>query len=124
MAGSDYLIDWESYTGASERGWEEVLRDRPSNAVLLRAMANVDDYFNYEFTDDLRFLCLKLESADSSKVIYAYVPRTSKMAAALPSLFGKGNSIPVTVRIAYPLNAQSSKCAELVELVAPRWLLP
>ena len=119
-----YLIDWESFAGESETGWNEVQQQRPTMPVMLRVLASVDDYYNYEFSDDTRYLCIKLESAAGRRTIYAYCLRESPLARSLLPLFGAGRIAPLTVRIAFPMNAKSSNCVELKELVANRWLLP
>ena len=124
VEGESYTLDWESYSGASETGWDEVQSTRPTKPVLLRALANLDDYYNYEFDDPSHFLCVRLQRADSTHTLYAFCPRDSSTASALHPQLGKGRIAPLTVRITYPKNAQSNNCVELVEVVANRWLLP
>lgn len=119
-----WKLDWESYSGVSEMSWEDLAKQRPTQPILLRARAQPGDYFNYEFEDFDKFVSVRLdEPRRRGFVLFAFCEKESPLAKALEVLF-KASDVPaVTVRVAFPPNAQSDRCVHLLELVADSWLL-
>ena len=135
------LLDWESWAAWSEKTWPEFKQERGQVPVLMRAVASESSYFNYEFSDTGRWLAVNLRSADGFHNVTGYVERESKMGMALANVIGvplphklpdgslmralkrPGTKALVTVRLAFPSNAQSDHCVKITELLADRWLL-
>lgn len=135
------LLDWESWAAWCELSWADLKKERPQRSVLMRAVASESDYYNYEFGEKWRWLAVKLRSADGLQHVTGYVPRDSAAGIAiariigvllphdlppeapLPLMRGLGAKSVVTVRLAFPPNAQSDHCLKISELVADRWLL-
>lgn len=116
-------LDWESYVGAGDMPWAAFLKQRPPDPVLLRAYAVFDDYFNYEFNDRARFVCVKLIDTPFEQTLYAYTERDGRTHEALKTKLDQRALVPITVRVAYNTGTQSTNCVRLVEVVADRWLL-
>lgn len=135
------MLDWESWAAWCEMSWADLKKERPQRSVLMRAVASESGYYNYEFGEKWRWLAVKLRSADGLQSVTGYVPRDSAAGVAmanligvllphnlppdapLPPMRGVGAKSLVTVRLAYPPNAQSDHCVKISELVADRWLL-
>ena len=120
----DYLLDWESYVGASDMALTDFKKLKPSVSTLFRVYAIEDDYFNFEFSDSSRFICLKLLSSDNTETLYAYCDKDSGAAKELKKILIKVSSVPLTLMLTFPENAKSNNCVHLREIVANRWLLP
>ncbi|MCB1225688.1 MAG: hypothetical protein KDK99_07770 [Verrucomicrobiales bacterium] len=126
MPGSDaWGLDWESYVGYGERSWAQLKSERPTEPILMRVFVRLGDYYNYEFADDQKYLCVRMLSEDGQDLVHAYTERGMELATFLIGELGVGNSAMkgFTVRVAYPPNAQSDSCLWLREIVSTRWLL-
>ena len=133
-AAGKLLLDWEAWTGFSEKSWPDLKKERSTSPVLMRAIAEESDYYNYEFTDAERWVAVKLSSPDGSYSINGYCDRRSGTGIALANLVGGSSSqraskenpaarIAVTVRVAFPVAAQSDNCVNITSLLADRWML-
>ena len=120
-----YLLDWESFVGMGAMDWEEFKQARPAQPQLMRVILTAGNYYNYEFTDEQRYLSLRLLSQEEELPLHAFCKRESavgrKMIALLQAPRAGANR--ATVRVAFPEQAQSDHCVRLLELVADRWLL-
>lgn len=81
-------IDWRSLTGAGDMPWEEWLREKPVRPVTMRAKASLDDYYNGDFTDSAKYLCLKLTSPDGQATVWAYAERGPDQFRSLEKVLG------------------------------------
>jgi hypothetical protein len=135
------LLDWESWAGFSEMAWPDLKKEKPVVPTLVRAIAEESDYYNYEFTEQGRWLAVKLRSPDGVQFITGYCERRSGTGIALANLIGvpvpqvtekdkptipirrPGTKTKVTVRIAFPTVAQSDHCVNITQLLADRWML-
>jgi hypothetical protein len=124
QAKGNYVLDWESYVGASEMDWEEFTKTKPTKPVLFRVYASVSDYYNFRYSDANLYLCVRLVRPDREATIYAYCERNGPVARSLAGIISSSNSVPVTVKISYRPDAESAECVNLDALVAGRWLLP
>jgi hypothetical protein len=135
------LLNWETWTAWGEKRWEDFKQERSSVPVLMRALASESKYYNYEFSDSERWLSVKLRSADNLHSVTGYVERNSKPGIKMAGLIGvrPPNNLPdgtplftprrsgakslVTVRLAFPPDAQSDHCVMITSLLADRWIL-
>ena len=124
-AEGKFLLDWEHYTGSGDMDWEDFKKQRPTAPQLFRGYLVEDSYFNYEFTDEARYISYRIESADGLQSINAFCEKGSEIADRLYGLSQRtgGQKNPVAVNLAYPDQAKSDHCVKLTALVADRWLV-
>lgn len=121
-----FLIDWESLIGYGEMSFQDFRAKRPATTVLMRAYVRLFEYYNFEFSDANKYLCIKLTAANGESSMYAYYERGTELARWLESdlaATGPADYKGYTMRVAFPPNAQSNQCVLLEQVIAPRWLL-
>jgi hypothetical protein len=120
-----FLIDWESLTGYGEMSFQDFRIHRPTKPVLMRSYVRLFEYYNFEFSDSKKYLCIKLMSENGESSVYAYCERGTKLArwidADLAST-GPSGFKGYTMLISFPPNAQSNQCVNLDKVIAQRWL--
>jgi len=130
--GGALALDWESFVGYGEMNWAEYSEKRPQNPLWIRAIAEADNYYNYEFTDDKHLLSVRLSSPDGTRRIHGFVPRVTPLGHMLAErlhydefdLTGRRSaSIMVIVKTTFPYHAKSGDCVNIRELIANRWLI-
>jgi hypothetical protein len=121
-----WVIDWESFVAYSERSFAALKQEKPLRPVLMRGMAKIDDYYNYEFSDSKAYLSLKLESPEGDEAVHAFCRRDSEMGRWLINDLGADAASSLTkgysLWVAFPKDAQSNRCLNLVQIAAGRWL--
>lgn len=120
-----FLIDWESLTGYGELSFHEFRSQRPSKPVTMRAYVRLFDYYNFEFSDAKRYICIKLISESGDSSIYAYCERGTKLSRWLESdlaTTGPTGFKGYLMKLSFPPSAQSNQCVKLEQVVAQRWL--
>jgi hypothetical protein len=124
------LLDWQAYVGYSSLSWPEYRRTKPQTPIWLRAIASAGDYYNYEFSDKARYLCVKLTSPDGIHKIYGYVPRAVKLADLLLKrlnyeqleLTGSSKELmKVVVKTTFHYPAESDQCVNIRGIILDRW---
>ncbi|WP_395736055.1 hypothetical protein [Prosthecobacter sp.] len=121
----NFLIDWESLAGYGEMSFHEFRNQRPTKAVLMRGYVRLFEYYNFEFSDSKRYLCIKLMSENGENSVYAYCERGSQLARSIDAdLVSTGPSgfKGYTMLVSFPPNAQSNQCVNLEKVLAQRWL--
>ncbi len=120
-----FLIDWESLTGYGEMSFQEFRTKRPTKPVLMRAYVRLFEYYNFEFSDAKKHLCVKLMSESGESSVYAYCERGTKLARWIETDLastGPSGFKGYTMLLSFPPNAQSNQCVNLDKVVAQRWL--
>lgn len=120
-----FLIDWESLTGYGEMSFQELRTKRPAKPVLMRTYVRLFEYYNYEFSDSKKYLCIKLLSESGDNSLYAYCERGTPMAQWIErdlASTGPTGFKGYTMLISFPPDAQSNQCVNLEKVVAQRWL--
>ncbi len=135
-------LDWESFVGFTAMSMREFREKKPEDGVVMRVVASIDDYFNYEFVDAKRFLSVRLRNADGSdavngfceqggRVATAFAARLATATAADAAAAKDGSSgaatrtwAPIVVKVRFPPKPQSDHCVELMELMHGQWLAP
>lgn len=121
----EFLIDWESLTGYGEMSFLDFRTQRPVKPVLMRAYVRLFEYYNYEFSDAKKYLCVKLMSESGESSVYAYCERGTKLASWLETDLastGPNGFKGYTMLVSFPPNAQSNQCINLDKVVTQRWL--
>jgi len=120
-----FLIDWESLTGYGVMSFQEFRAQRPTKPVLMRAYVRLFEYYNFEFSDSKKYLCIKMMSEDGQNSVYGYCERGSSLARWIDAdlaTTGPSGFKGYTMLISFPPNAQSNQCVNLEKVVAQRWL--
>jgi hypothetical protein len=119
---SGVKIDWESWSGWSEMPWADFIKTRPSEAKLFRVMLGPVDYYNFNFTDDIKWRSYRLASPDGEHSLYAYVEAGSVLDGRLrpsPDM----EQIPLTLSLKYPPDSQSPDQVLVDKWHADGWVL-
>ena len=117
-----WLLDWESFVGFSLLGWDDLRQQKPQTPTYVRAHALLADYYNFEFSDQERYLALRLDSPDNYHAIYGYVDREHPQAAEIMQALARQRVRPALVVIRYPDSATQNNQVIIDEVVAWRWL--
>lgn len=127
MRGEDgrFLIDWESLVGYGEKSFAELREERPAKPVMLRAYVRLFEYYNYDFADSHRYLCVKMISENGENSIYGFCERSSDLGRWLErdlARTGPSEMKGYTMRVSFPANARSNHCVNLDNVIASRWI--
>ena len=121
----DFLLDWESLTGYGEMSFQDFRTKRPAKPVFMRAYVRLFEYYNFEYSDSKKYLCIKLTSENGESSVYAYCERGTQLARWIDSDLastGPSGYKGYSMLISFPPNAQSNQCVNLDKVVAQRWL--
>jgi hypothetical protein len=137
----EWKLDWESWVGHSEMPWSDFRAKRTITPTLFRVFVEEGNYYNYEFTDEKRYLSIVLRSPDGEQRLNGYCERDSRVGEAmrmltgslapgdrenparLPALYQRGSQTPVTLQLAFPPAAQSDNCVIITDLITGSWLV-
>lgn len=115
-------IDWESWVGWSEMPWGEIVKTKPSNPVLVRAILKATDYYNFGFADEKKWRSYRLVSPDGETMLYGYVERNSLLDQRIrPG--EQGLTVALTVRIHFPKGGIADNQVIIDEYVADGWVI-
>ena len=120
-----FLVDWESLTGYGEMSFQDFRTKRPTTPVLMRSYVRLFEYYNYEFSDSKKYLCIKLLSESGDNSVYAYCERGTPLAQWIErdlASTGPTGFKGYTMLVSFPPNAQSNQCVILHKVLAQRWL--
>lgn len=120
-----FLVDWESLTGYGEMSFQEFRTKRPAVPVMMRTYVRLFEYYNYEFSDSRKYLCIKLLSEGGDNSVYAYCERDTPLAQWIErdlASTGPTGFKGYTMLVSFPANAQSNQCVHLDKVMAQRWL--
>ena len=128
-------LDWESLVGHSEVAWPEFREKRVTEPRLFRGYVIQDDYFNFEFADEKKYLSFRVFSPEGTWALSGFCEKDSAEGRLLTKLFaalnepkptadpGSVKHLPVALRLAFPENAQSDHCVWIREIVGGQWFL-
>jgi hypothetical protein len=104
--GAPYTVDWGSFVMYSDLSWAEMLEKRPTTPVFARVMAAPDNYYNYNFLDSQRLLCVRLTDPQNpaGKPVFGYCNRSSELGRSLDYMVRKGfgQAVPLMVELRFP----------------------
>jgi hypothetical protein len=130
-------LDWESLVGYSEMDWPEFREKRVTEPKLFRAYMMADDYYNFEFADEEKFIGVRLFSPDGAWAFSGFCEREGPEGKVLQGLLAANgeaaagedipravkNLFPVTVRLAFPEKSISDHCVWIREVVSGQWFV-
>jgi hypothetical protein len=119
--GAGFKIDWESWVGWSELSWEKFRETKPVQACRFRVNVYPTEYYNFAFTDDLKWQSYRLDSPDGTHTIYGYVEKGSDLARSL-HLDPDTRMSSMILTLKFPPNSDSRDQVEIVQVVTDGWV--
>jgi len=117
------VVDWESFVGYSEITLSEFISKKPRNSTLMRLNATSDNYFNYQFQEDI-YRCLYLRNPEDTEAVYGYIERGSRADDQLSRIIESGQSIRfITLKIQYPKKLGGKNQVIIDEILTSGWLI-
>ena len=117
------VVDWESFVGYSEITLSEFISKKPRNSTLMRLNATSDNYFNYQFQEDM-YRCLYLRNPEDTEAVYGYIERGGRADDQLSRIIESGQSIRfLTLKIQYPKKLGGKNQVIIDEIVTSGWLI-
>ena len=122
-------IDWPALVGHGQVTVQEFATAMPREEKVLRVRARMGHYYNGPFSDDRRWLSVRLADVTDEHVVFGYVERgtdlAEALAAALPDPLARDprGDLPLTVRLA-SVGDKPAGLARLSSVVAWTWYLP
>lgn len=106
--GADGLkIHWESYVGWSDMPWDEFSAKKPTTPQFFRVILAPVEYYNFAFSDDIKWQSYRIESPDKAKFFYGYVEKDSPLNAKL-KLNPDVKSLLVVLTLKFPEGSQTN----------------
>ena len=118
-----YVIDWESWVAKCDVPWDNIIKNRSSESILVRANCKIDDYFNGEFADRNKYMCISLNHPDSYKTIYGYVALDDILIYDFKRIFQSGSQSRVSLKIRFSENSSSINQVWIEEIVSKGWII-
>ncbi len=121
-----FVVDWDSLAGYSDLSFSEIRESKPTTPVQIRAFVRLFEYYNYEFGDAKRYVCVKMVASNGVDTLYGYAERESEIGEwLLAQLAGTRDGLMsgCTFKVAFPPEAQSNQCMLITQIVCARWLL-
>ncbi|MBK1882986.1 hypothetical protein JIN85_11205 [Luteolibacter pohnpeiensis] len=72
-------IDWESYVGWSAMTWDEFLKTKPTEPQIFRVLVKQVEYYNFDFSDDLKWQSYSISSSDREHFVYGYTRKQTPL---------------------------------------------
>lgn len=114
-------IDWDTFVVYSDMPWNKLSTDKPTKAVMIRAVSNPSSYYNFDFTDD-KWAAFELSSPAEDMTFIGYVPKNSALHAKL-SPIGGNERLEVILKVKYPEEAISSNQIIIEDVVDTKWFI-
>ncbi|MGJ8657986.1 MAG: hypothetical protein ACSHX6_16180 [Akkermansiaceae bacterium] len=130
-----YRVDWETAVIYQPSDWDKFVESRSSEPHVFRIEAKDRiDYgpYLYAFSDDNKFQAYRISLRDEAeKFLIGYAEKDSDVDKKLKRLVKKsGNKkakkepVSLTLKVAYPKDAESDQCVEILEVVSETWFVP
>ena len=114
-------IDWESWAGWSEMSWAKFLSTKPSTAQVFRVTLSAVDYYNFDFSDEVKWQSYRLISPDQEHSLYGYVEKGSTLDQKV-ILMEDAKVVKLMLSLKFPIQAVSSGQVEIVGIVTEGWV--
>jgi hypothetical protein len=111
-------LRWEELVGWTDPDWTEVIESKPEAATLVKVFVVIDDYFNYDYRDESKWICFKLFDRSLEHSCYAYLERSSPEAYKLE---GFRSYTPISVEIKFTPGQERDQ-AEIVKFHHVGWM--
>jgi len=119
-----YLIDWESWVGYGEMTLEQMMREKPTDPIQVRAFLTEVSYYNFGFSDDEKWASFRLAFFEEDQRLWAYVKRNTALEERLSSAAKDGAQVPGVFLLKYPDRTRTNDQVILTEMLTSGWVLP
>lgn len=125
-AGEDgrSVVDWESWVGYGEMGWEELQERKPTESIVMRVFISRVDYYNFDFSDDHEWYSYRLLDLTGEHTLYGYAPRLTALSRLLGAGEKEGKERLITVGVRYPEGASSRNQVIIDRFIFGGWVQP
>lgn len=114
-------IDWESWVGWSDIPWQAFLAEKPQVGHVFRVILSPVDYYNFDFSDDLKWQSYRIESPDKDDSLYGYVEKGSLLSQQI-HVNPDEKSVRFTLVLKYPENPKSDRQVMIERVVCEGWV--
>ena len=113
-------VDWESWVVYCDMPWDQFITAKSQETNKVRVKITKDTYYNFDYQDDEKWQCFRLQYPDSDDILFGYLPATSESLSQLPQDIGEANKIQVTIR--FPENPKAANQVLISEPIADGWI--
>lgn len=114
-------IDWESWADWADISWEKFLSSKSAAGHVFRVTLTQVDYYNFGFSDDVKWQSYRLESPHREQAVFGYVEKGSVLDQRLrPDADTK--SIALMLSLKFPEAAKSNNQVLIERYVAEGWV--
>jgi hypothetical protein len=121
LVGDTLKVDWESWVGWCEMSAREFQQQRPSQPKLFRVIVSKVRYYNFDFSDEGKWVSYRLESLDGQLSLYGYLPLDSPINARIRTADDLERK-QVTVKLRFPENPQTRNQVVIDSLISESWV--
>lgn len=121
------LVDWESFVCYQPISPERFLAERPAEPMTFRVYASLDHFFVYQFADEKKFGCVRLEFRGSDVVLFGYVERGSVVEQKFNQILkqkGKRQRQPMILTVKFPEECKEERCVIVEDVEGALWAFP
>jgi hypothetical protein len=128
MNDGSFRLDWESHIHYQPITWDDFVRQRPAEPMVMRVAIKPDSFYAYEFRDNQKYDCYQLTARNSNEYIFGYVVKGSELSIQLRQFFmhtrrlSELNAEPMILQLRFPQDGASKNCVYIDRLMAPRWV--
>ena len=128
MNDGSFRLDWESHIHYQPITWDDFVRQRPAEPMVMRVAIKPDSFYAYEFRDNQKYDCYQLRAQNSDEYIFGYVVKGSELSIQLRQFFmhtrrlSELNAEPMILQLSFPQGGASKNCVYIDRLMAPRWV--
>ncbi|MGB0774815.1 MAG: hypothetical protein ACPG32_02850 [Akkermansiaceae bacterium] len=120
----DYKVDWESWVIWTSRPWNKLFTERPQEPEEIRAQCKITQYYNRQFDDEQKWVCVELHYSPEHRILYGYIDKNDPKFTRLIGDLSARRSQAITVKIKYPKNPVAANQVQIVEYLQSGWVRP
>ncbi len=132
-----YLVDWEAYVAYQPNDWASFILSKGNEPLMFRI--HIEERINhgpylYDFSDDQKYQAykIKIQHDQDDDYLMAYSKIGSVVNEKINKILLEKHPIgsypkmiaPMMLKIAFPKDAASPQCVEIIEVVSDSWFLP
>jgi len=118
-----WKVDWESWVGWSDMPWDEFKEKQPKSPTRFRVHLKPIIYYNFGFSDDLKWRSYLVESPDGNHRFFAYVERGSRV-DDLINLADNPSGDDYVLDLCFPPDNPGSNQVLIAAWIADGWVEP
>jgi hypothetical protein len=116
-----WLMDWPATVGLNKLPLKTLKATRPQGVVVLRARAEISDYYNYQFRDSREtHYSIRLRDLRSFDPVHGYAPMNSDFGKRLYQMLQDGKEHDLTGSVRW---TSESTIVEVVGLISDSWFI-